>query len=227
MSGLPVVACISPLAVAARIVSWPLALLYVAVGLVWRTIAAPFLPGASRAAGFRPARDVRVPGRRVPDGGRTRWPTSAVLSVRGQSALVQAARLKPVAMLSWMVFAVYVYVALAAQVGWIASGFRDAAREHSYAAPGEFGFVLGTDASGAILALAVRGDDRSGSAPSPRRSCLIGSLLHWRATSAASSTGSWSGSTTLESIPRALLPPGVRLRPRSNPAIQEAYDACS
>ena len=50
-----------------------------------------------------------------------------------------------VAMASALVFVLYLYVGFAAQTGWIASGFDESHRNAEYLAPGEQGYIFGTD----------------------------------------------------------------------------------
>jgi ABC-type dipeptide/oligopeptide/nickel transport system permease subunit len=225
------------LARAARVVSWPLAVGYLAVGLVWRFALAPFLRrdatghgGFDRVSEFGAQSVEYLTGAtdRVADlSGRER--------VEGESPgpWHEAKRrlLKsPLALWSWMGFAVYVYVAFLAQTGVVASDFRFADRDAAYAAPGEPGHWLGTDAIGRdVLALALRGTMTALwiGAVAASLACAIGMVL-------GAVAGFFGGFvdevvvwlyTTLESIPQLLLLLAFAFVVRANPWIGETYDA--
>jgi ABC-type dipeptide/oligopeptide/nickel transport system permease subunit len=225
------------LPVAVRIVSWPLALGWVLLGLAWRLVLAPFLPrDASGRGGWDRLREFvdqgvgYLTGRsdRVPDlAGRPRFPGESP----GPWHEAKRRLLKsPLAMWSWIGFAIYVYVALAAQAGWLAADFRFADRNHPYAAPGDAGYWLGTDAIGRdVFALGIRGTMTALwiGALAASIACAIGTIL-------GAVAGYFGGFvdelvvwlyTTLESIPQLLLLLAFAFVIRSNPWIQESYDA--
>ena len=225
-----------PLAFAARVVSWPLVLLFLLAGLLRRLVAAPFAKreahGASGVArlGTYARSGLRYlfwSTDRLPDPSGRRRPDDE--SPGPWYEAKRRLKKSPVAMLSWIGFALYVYVALGAQFGWLAPHFRDGLREFAYAAPGTGSFLLGADAIGRdVLSLAVRGTMTALwiGAVAATLSCLIGMFL-------GAIAGYFGGFvdelivwlyTTLESIPQLLLLLAFAFVLRSNPWIGESYD---
>ncbi len=154
-----------------RILCWPLALIGWLVGLLWRAFG---LLWALIRHGTHPDDG-------LPEGAR-RWKAFAVGGLRylgfqsdefppfhgrvrraGESHgpwWEAKRRLKKshVAMLSVIIFVLYIHVGLLAQVGVIASDFRETTKGSEFASPGKEGFALGADQLGRdVLSIALRG----------------------------------------------------------------------
>lgn len=151
------------LANVARVVSWPLSAFGLVAGLVLRVVLFPlhrlsgrpfegraYLAQAAAYLGFRSNRfpPLVAP---VPSPAQSPGPWNEARRRMNKSR---------VALVSWIGTCLYVYVAVAAQMGWVASGFAVGDREAVFAPPAWFAGAhpLGTDQLGRdVLALAVRG----------------------------------------------------------------------
>jgi ABC-type dipeptide/oligopeptide/nickel transport system permease subunit len=198
-----------------RVVSWPLAAAGVVVGLVLRLLRAPIRLLAGKPAGVRAharagARYLGFRSDRYP-------PLLATVGGDDESPgpwheARRRMRRSRVALLSWIGVCVFVYLGVAAQAGWIASGYASADRNAVYVEPTWFSgdHPLGTDQNGRdVLALSLRGITTAlwiGTV-SAFLACLIGTTLG----ALAGYFGRWVDAvvvwlfTTVESIPHLLL----------------------
>ena len=225
-----------------RILCWPLALAVLLVGLAWRLLEAGLraclygkdadrgLPeGAARLRGFgRGAlaylglQSDRLPSFRGTLGDDGDLPGPWWEAKR---------RLKKghVAMASVLLFVIYLYVGLAAQVGWVASDWSVSEKGAEYVDPGERGHVLGTDLQGRdVFQLTLRGATTALwiGAFAAFLSCIIGVVL-------GSLAGYFGGRmddlivwmyTTLDSIPYLLLLMAFSFAFKNNPDISSHYN---
>ncbi len=133
---------------------------------------------------------------------------------------------------SWIGIVLYLYVAIGAQVGWVASGYRSYDRDAVYAAPQGLGerHVLGTDQLGRDVAdLGLRGTLTALwiGVVSGVLTCFFGAVLG----AVAGFFGGWVDAcvvalyTTLESIPELLLLLAFAFVFRKNASFADAYDA--
>lgn len=233
------------LSVVARVVSWPLALLYVAAGSCWQLL-------AMLARGLRHGQH---PERGLPEGAR-RWRQHLEQGVRylgfasdevprwngtvrrpGESfgpwhEARRRIKRKRVALLAWIGLALYLMVGIAAQAGWIAQGYDQADKEAVYVAPGWFAgpWFFGTDYIGhSVGAMALRGTAVAlwiGTFAAVV-SCVIGSILG----ALAGFFGRWVDDlivwlyTTLESIPEILLVVAAAYVIKTNEGLRDTYNA--
>ncbi len=226
------------LAGASRVASVPLVLVYLAIGLVWRLVAAPFSPASGARGGMARWKRFAREG-----GAYLGWRTDRVPSLAGW-ALVEGASAGPwweakrrlkqsrIALWAWIGIAIYLYVGIAAQFGWIVPDFRGADRDAIYAAPQWFGgpYFLGTDQLGHdVFAYAIRGTTTAlwiGTVAA-LLSCLIGTVLG----ALGGYFGGWVDIlvvwlyTTLESIPYLLLLLAIAYVFKNNEDLRDSYKA--
>jgi peptide/nickel transport system permease protein len=198
----------------ARVLSWPYALGYVALGLVWRTVAA-LLRGGARGARARLASFARGGVRYLAfeSDELPAWTGRARGEGESHGPWYEAKRrLKKsrLAMLAWIGIVVYLTMGVAAQAGWTGD-HRDQDRNAVYVHPQGFGeYPLGTDILGRdVLTLAVGGTATALwiGAVAALVSCVIGAALG----AVAGYFGRWVDDatvwlyTTFESIPHLLL----------------------
>lgn len=225
----------------ARLVCWPLALCYVLFGVIWRALALPVLAltagdetETGGALGARLLKDFAVAGVRylgfqsdaVP-------PLSGRVTQEGEAPgpWYEAKRrlLKShVAMVSVIIFVLYLYVGVLAQAGVVAEDYRQGQKNAEFMAPGEGGYALGSDQLGrSVLALAVRGATTALwiGLFAASISSLIGMVLG----SLAGYFGGWVDDlivwayTTLSAIPYLLLLIAISYVFKNNPTIQQTY----
>jgi ABC-type dipeptide/oligopeptide/nickel transport system permease subunit len=234
------------LALAARIVSWPASLLVLALGAVWRSTAFLLYP-IGYAIASRPARPVATAAERLATflRGAARYlgfATDTFPSIDGTSrgegespgpwheARRRLCRSR-VGLLSWIGTCLYLYVAFAAQMGWIAADFRVGAKDAEFLAPQWFSgpFALGTDQLGrSVLALALRGTTTAMwiGTVAALLSCAIGTVLG----ALAGYFGKWVDTvvvwlfTTVESIPYLLLLLAFAYVLKKNPGFVTWYE---
>lgn len=234
------------LALPARVLCWPLSLLYFllmlgvrAIGILWLAIrhggnpddGAPegvrrFTGATARGVEYLLFRTDELPALsgRVRQEGETPGPWWEAKR-----------RLKKshVAMGSVLIFVLYVYVGLAAQVGWIAEDYRAGHKTAEFAHPGETKgetyFLLGSDQLGRdVFALALRGTTTALwiGLFAATLSSLIGMFLG----SLAGYFGGWIDDaivwayTTLSAIPYLLLVMAFSFVFKNNPAISDSYN---
>ena len=165
----------------ARVLCWPLALLFIVFGTIWRTLALPFIAffggDASETGGelgVRLLTDFVKAGVRYlgfqsdelpPLSGRVRKEGDTP----GPWHEAKRRLLKShVAMASTILFVLYVYVGVAAQAGWVAEDYKERPKKAEFLAPGDRApedsqaagklYVLGSDQLGRdILSLTLRG----------------------------------------------------------------------
>jgi len=221
------------LATVARVVSWPLAAFGLALGVVARVLLYPLhrwrgrdfdgeAYGAQALAylGFRSTRfpPLVAP---VPAAGESPGPWNEARRRMCKSS---------VALASWVGTCLYLYVAVAAQLGWVAGNFGAGDRDAVFAAPTGFAgpHVLGTDQLGRdVLALALRGVTTAMwiGVLSAALSSVLGTVLG----AIAGYFGRWVDVaivwlyTTLESIPYLLLLLAFNFVLRKNEDFVEAY----
>lgn len=222
------------LANVARAVAWPLSALGLAAGLVARCVLYPLhrLGGRpfegraylAQAAGYLGFRSTRFPPLLSPVPATTQSPGPWNEARRRMNK-------SRVALVSWIGTCVYLYVAIAAQLGWVAAGFAHGDREAVFAAPTGLGgaHVLGTDQLGRdVLALALRGVTTAMwiGVLSAALSAAIGTVLG----AVAGYFGRWVDVaivwfyTTLESIPYLLLLLAFNFVLRKNDGFVDWYE---
>lgn len=228
----------------ARVVSWPLSLLAVAAGSVFRLLA---LVARTLRFGGHPERGLPEGARRWRDhlvqGGRyllfisPEFPRlDGTLRKPGESfgrwheARRQVLRHR-IATLAWIGLALYLVVGIAAQAGWIGQGYNQAEKAAVYAPPGWFSgaWFLGTDYIGhSVGAMALRGTAVAlwVGTFSALVSCFLGSVLG----ALAGYFGGWVDDlvvwfyTTLESIPEMLLVLAFAFVFKHNEGLRDAYN---
>ncbi len=223
----------------ARVFSWPLAVAYLAFGLAWRLTLAPFL----RVVGNRPGGFDRVSEFGAQGLEYLFWRTDRLPDLHGWPRVEGASpgpwweakrRLKQsrIAMLSWIVVAIYLYLGVGGQLGWVAEGYRTADRDAPYFVPQWLSgpHILGTGQLGHdVLAHGLRGITTGLwiGLFAALISCFIGTVLG----ALAGYFGGWVDVlvvwlfTTLESVPYLLLVLAFAYVLKANPAIKEAYEA--
>ena len=225
----------------ARLVCWPLALCYVIFGALWRVVALPFLGFFAGDAvesgwelGSRLLGDFLVGGLHY-----LSFQTSAVPSLSGR-VTKEGEVLGPwneakrrllkshVAMVSVIIFVLYLYIGVAAQAGVVAKDYRQGKKDAEFMHPGEGGYALGSDQLGrSVLALAVRGATTALwiGLFAASISSLIGMFLG----SLAGYFGGWVDDlivwayTTLSAIPYLLLLIAISYVFKNNPDLQNTY----
>jgi len=221
------------LAVAARVVAWPLALAGLLVGLALRVVRAPLRLLAERpteigefaqaAVAYLGFRTNRIP----PFAGALPSPGSSPGPWHEARRRMCKSR---VALWSWIGACVYLYVGVGAQFGWIAGDFAAGDRDATYVAPTWFSgaHALGTDQLGRdVLALSVRSISTALwiGAVAGLVSCAIGTVLG----ALAGYFGRWVDVaivwvyTTVESIPYLLLLLAFAFVLKKNPAFVAWY----
>jgi ABC-type dipeptide/oligopeptide/nickel transport system permease subunit len=233
------------LAVVARVVSWPLSLLFVLGALAWRLLC---LLARLLRHGAHPEHGAPEGLRRVAGCARTgaaylafasdempRW--DGTVRAPGEShgpwheARRRIARSR-VALLAWTGLALYLLVGVAAQAGWIAAGYDQADKAQVYVAPGGFAgpYFFGSDYIGhSVGKLALRGTAVALwiGILSAVVSCVIGTVLG----ALAGYFGRWVDDvvvwlyTTLESVPEMLLVLAAAYVVNANQGWREAYEA--
>lgn|GEM_PF-185213 len=233
------------LSAVARVISWPLALLYVVAGSGWQLL-------ALLARGLRHGQH---PERGLPEGARRwrqhleqgvrylgfasdevpRWNGTVRKPAESYGPWHEARRRikrKRVALLAWIGLALYLMVGIAAQAGWIAQGYDQADKEAVYEEPGYFAgpWFFGTDYIGhSVGAMALRGTAVAlwiGTFAAVV-SCVIGSVLG----ALAGFFGRWVDDlivwlyTTLESIPEILLVVAAAYVIKTNEGLRDTYNA--
>ncbi len=235
----------------ARVICWPIAALYVFFGALWRLAALPLLaltagdPSESGIQlGARLLQDFVLGGLKYlsfqhdelpPLSGRTRKPGETP----GPWWEAKRRLLKShVAMLSVIVFVLYLYVGLGAQIGWLAPDFKEGQKQAEFMHPGESApadadgneryYSLGSDQLGRdILDLAIRGTTTA--LWIGLFAATISSILGMILGSLAGFFGGWVDDlivwayTTLSAIPYLLLLIAISYVFKSNPAISEWY----
>jgi peptide/nickel transport system permease protein len=221
------------LAWAARVVTWPLSAAAILAGLVGRLLLLPFrrgpaaspTPYLSAAGAFLAGKTWQFP------------PLLAPVPAPGQSPgpwneARRRLRKSRVALLAWIGTCAYVYLAVAAQFGWVAADYAVADRDQSFTPPTWFSgsHPLGTDLVGRdVMSLALRGVTTAmwiGSV-SALTSCVIGTVLGCL----AGYFGRWVDVaivwlyTTLESIPHLLLLLAFAFVLKKSPAFVAFYNA--
>lgn len=227
----------SVLARVARVLAWPLCALVLAVALLVRAVAAPlrrragpdagagalaaYVRGAARWLTFRSDRFPALFGRIAPET-ESPGPWHEVRRRLAKNRL---------GMLAWIVVVLYLYVAIGAQLGWVAGGYRTLDAAAPYAAPQGIGapHPFGTDqVGGDVAAFALRG---------VLTALWIGTLSALLACVIGTTFGACAGFfggrvdavitwlyTTLESIPELLLLLSFAYVLRKNPSFADAYD---
>lgn len=233
------------LSVVARLVSWPLALLYVLVGFGWRLLA---LFARGLRYGTHPERGLPEGLRRLrqhaEQGARylgfasdevPRW--NGTLRQPGESygpwhEARRRLKRNRVALVAWIGLALYLMVGIAAQAGWIAEGYGQADKTAVYKEPGYFEgpWFFGTDYIGhSVGAMALRGTAVAlwiGTFAAVV-SCLIGGILG----ALAGFFGRWVDDlivwfyTTLESVPEILLVVAAAYVIKTNEGLRDTYNA--
>jgi peptide/nickel transport system permease protein len=235
------------LAAVARVVSWPLSLLFVLGGLAWRLVAALgrlLLHGTDRDKGLPEGlRRLRALGGQgvaylawrsdeLPRyDGTVRAPTESFGPWHLARKRIKRSR---VALLAWIGLALYLVVGVGAQVGWLGQGFADEHKDQTFRPPdysmAEGSFFFGTDYIGhSVGAMALRGTAVALwiGLFAAVVSCVIGGILG----ALAGYFGRWVDDvivwfyTTLESIPEILLVLAAAYAVKSNEDLKEAYDA--
>ena len=225
----------------ARLVCWPLAACYVLFGLLWRTLALPFVAIFGGDAvetggelGVRLLRDFAVGSMRYltfqsdelpPLHGRVRREGET----HGPWYEAKRRLLKShVAMISAIVFVLYLYVGVLAQAGYVAADYQDGKKNAEFMKPGEAGYTLGSDQFGrSVLSLTLRGATTALwiGLFAASISSLIGMFLG----AMAGYFGGWVDDlvvwvyTTLSAIPYLLLLIAISYVFKNNPAISETY----
>lgn len=249
MSGAPTLAVRQErLALAARLVSWPGALAVLVLAAAWRGLVVAASPLALAVpARRRAARPVAAAATRARTFLRGTWRYLAFASdtfpaldgtSRGEGESPgpwHEARRRlcksRIALVSWIGTCLYLYVAIAAQLGWIAADFRTGDRDAVFLAPqGLSGpYALGTEQLGrSVLSLALRGTTTAMwiGTVSALLSCAIGTALG----AVAGYFGRWVDTvvvwlyTTIESIPYLLLLLAFAYVLKKNPGFVEAYE---
>jgi ABC-type dipeptide/oligopeptide/nickel transport system permease subunit len=236
------------LATVARVVTWPLTSLVLAIGLAWRVlVAAPtalvgraarrsgepdedgragglgaYLRAAGRYLGFRSARFPAAFGRVAPES-ESPGPWHEVRRRLSRNRL---------GLWAWIVVVVYLYVAIGAQFRVVAGDFDRLDKASTYASPQGFDgpHFFGTDQVGADTgSIALRGTLTAlwiGTL-SALLACAIGTAFG----AVAGYFGGWIDAaivwifTTLESIPELLLLLSFAYVFRKNPAFADAYES--
>ena len=237
----------------ARVLAWPLSVLMAAIGLVGRSLALVLAPtNRDHQARWDPGAYAAQAGRhlafRRPNMPSPLGPLRAADDPPGPWYQAKRRLEKShVAMGSLIGFLVYVYVAVAAQAGWIAGNYAETRKGFEYLAPGadhskQEGEVealpippserpaLGTDFQGRdVLALTLRGATTALwiGLVAATLSCLLGVLLG----ALAGYFGGWVDDlvvwlyTTISSIPYLLLLLTFAYVFRNNAGLKESYNA--
>ena len=234
---------VRPLARVARVLSWPLSLLWAlavlaarVVALVLRTLRHQGHPDKGAPEGLRRVGSAVTAGLRYQaflSDELPRWNGTVRLPGETPGPWHEARRRlcrSRVALLAWSGLALYLMVGLAAQLGWIGADYQRADKNAVYVPPGWFagpGF-FGTDYIGhSVGAMALRGTAVAlwvGTCAAVV-SCVIGGVLG----ALAGFFGRWVDDlvvwfyTTLESIPEMLLILAAAYVFKANEGLREAY----
>lgn len=229
----------------ARVISWPLSLLWTLLVLVLGVLR---LPLRGLLHGTHPDRGLPEGARRLATSLRSgarylgfvsdevpRWDGTARQPGESPGPWHEARRRltrSRIAVLAWCGLALYLMVGIAAQAGWVGQGYDVADKSAVYEPPGWFAgpWFLGTDYIGhSVGAMALRGTAVAlwvGTFAAVV-SCLIGGVLG----ALAGFFGRWVDDlivwlyTTLESIPEMLLILAAAYVFKANEGLREAYAA--
>ena len=233
------------LSVVARVVSWPLTVLYVAAALVWRLVALPMRGlrhGSHKELGLpegvRRLRQVAEQGGRYLVGASNEVPRwNGTLRKPGESygpwhEARRRLKRNRVALVAWIGLGLYLMVGIAAQMEWIGAEHGVAHKGAVYEDPDLFQgpWFFGTDYIGhSVGAMALRGTAVAlwiGTFAAIV-SCVIGTFLG----ALAGFFGRWVDDlivwlyTTLESVPEILLVVSAAFVIKINTGWRDAYNA--